>query len=319
LHANQAKLSGRIKPIKKIPEARRVDRYDELPSLEELQEMSTIETEKTPPPKGIAEGNNRKAEFRSQDGNEKELPLVPKAAKRPKEVIGIEKFRNLKKIVEDFDERGIFHQRKEIPIPRHVEIPDVPEVEDEEPRDSKDLSLSPDINFPPCKKSHKDEEIPQASEGEDETDELDEDWDIKIFESYLAPEECQKALEAKDSAVTKRHIDQPDGNHSGPTPKKQKLTTTEDFKSLSPPDDGETWPQLTLRGNWRGEEHREIPQENVECQPPGQPTFTREGGGRAESEKASEDDEYDELDSDDSMTARMDEVLAWAESHVMKE
>ncbi|KAA1133358.1 Sec63 [Puccinia graminis f. sp. tritici] len=312
-HANQPKLSGRIKPIKKIPEARRVDRHDELPSLEELQEMSTIETEKTCPPKGIAEGNTCKAEVRSQDGNEKELDLVLEAAKRPKEVVGIEKFRNMKKIVEDFDERGIFHQRKEIPIPPPVDLPDVTEVEDKEPRDLKSLPLSPDINFPPCNNSRNDEEIPQASEGEDETDELDEDWDIKIFESYLAPEESQKAMEAKESAVTKRQIDQPDGNHSGRTPKKQKLTTTEYFKSLSPPDNEENWPQHPSRDNSKD------PRENADYQPPRQPTFTREGEAQAESEKAPEDDEYDELDSDDSMMARMDEVLAWAESHVIKE
>ncbi|OAV98590.1 hypothetical protein PTTG_01783 [Puccinia triticina 1-1 BBBD Race 1] len=327
LQANQPKLSGRIKPIKKVPEAKRFDQHNDLPSLEELHEMSNEETEATHhqnvnSSKGMSdfrspEADRRKFDFRSRDDKEEEVAPVQKAAKGTKEAVGIEKFRNMKKIVEDFDERGIFRQQKQHPTPPPtktgpVGFPEVPlQLDDAEPRYSQVLSQSSDFNIQPPNSSHNNQEIPQASPEEEEIDELDEDWDIKIFEGYLAPQGSQESEES-----IKRHVDQPDGSQSGPTPKKRKMGATEDTENGS---EEEIGPRLESRASLKCEMDGEDRRDDANFPPPRKGTSTDMRENLADPESGTDHDEYDEFDGEDSMMATLDEVLAWAESHVMGE
>ena len=53
--------------------------------------------------------------------------------------------------------------------------------------------------------------------------------------------------------------------------------------------------------------------------PPRKGTSTDMRENLADPESGTDHDEYDEFDGEDSMMATLDEVLAWAESHVMGE
>ncbi|KAH9450619.1 hypothetical protein Pst134EB_018149 [Puccinia striiformis f. sp. tritici] len=319
--SNQPKLSGRIRPIKKVVAARRFDSDDNLPSLEELEEISIGESEeKQPEHKDKTQIVSPDAENSLQNRPCEKLTLpeesnlVPKAARRPTGPTSMEKFRNMKKIVEDFDERGIFRQRKDVSSPPCVAPPTIAEDELPQQKGSPTPSPSPRLNSPTPERNCVDQQISQVLSDGDETDELDEDWDLKIFEGYLAPA-SQEGGAIEES--TKRRVDQLDISPSIPTPKKLKPDAGNSLKPS--PDAEEIYPELGSNMNRKGDGHAQDQRENAEHQPFRQTPSTGDKEARPESDQGSHNDENDELDSDDSVMGTIDKVLAWAESHVVEE
>ncbi|KAI9628504.1 hypothetical protein H4Q26_018032 [Puccinia striiformis f. sp. tritici PST-130] len=293
--SNQPKLSGRIRPIKKVVAARRFDSDDNLPSLEELEEISIGESEeKQPEHKDKTQIVSPDAENSLQNRPCEKLTLpeesnlVPKAARRPTGPTSMEKFRNMKKIVEDFDERGIFRQRKDV--------------------------SSPPLNSPTPERNCVDQQISQVLSDGDETDELDEDWDLKIFEGYLAPA-SQEGGAIEES--TKRRVDQLDISPSIPTPKKLKPDAGNSLKPS--PDAEEIYPELGIEYEPEGRRTRTRSTRKRRASAFSPTPSTGDKEARPESDQGSHNDENDELDSDDSVMGTIDKVLAWAESHVVEE
>lgn len=387
-HTNKPQPSVRIKPTKKVRDDKRFDEYDGLPSLKELENMSgkglkekrlqnNDDVKEISPTAShslqiiprensrLPEGNNSKAEVRPQGETGQKLGLLSRSTDRQTEPVGLEKFRNSMKKVEDFDERGIFKKRKELPTRPQVEplnVPEVAELARREPRsrsgskkfrnstekvehldehdilkkrtelptrpqvdppndpevtelacrESQPRSHSPEISSQPAINSR---EIVAASRDEDEEDELDEDWDIKIFEGYLD----KGSQEAEES--TKRDVDQLDKKPAGPTPKKLKTGPTEDRQAPVSEND-ECWGGRYSTSYQTGGDHDEeyLPASEEDQLPRKSSLTNSRGDVRAHSDKApddDDDDDNDELESENSMIAAIDEVLAWAEAHVV--
>ncbi|PLW09799.1 hypothetical protein PCASD_18158 [Puccinia coronata f. sp. avenae] len=331
---NKPQPLGRLKPIRKVPNRPRFDQHNDLPSLKELEETSSeSKKESRSQHEDEVKGNSSMAacSLQIRPFNGSHLPEKSELqTQKEKEPVGIEKFRNLKTTIEDFDERGIFRQRKEPNARPQVKVPAGPERTELAPKNSESLSLSPEITVQAlspeitvrslspeitiqrAEDMHNDAEMPPVSRDEDEVDELDEDWDIKIFEGYLAP----GAKEAEESG-SKRHVDQLDRKPSGPSPKRVKAVQMEDWdKTQEPSRESEKYTAGAESSRyWTGAHNQKDARETADrrlsetCLP------TDDRKDRVEPEREAD---IDELDSDDSVDP-MDEFLAWAESHVIKE
>lgn len=277
-----------------LPGRRPLAAFDQ-PSEDKIQKDKSQELEK-----------DRKFETVSED----------ESIQKDEEVlVGLEKFRNHKKVLEDFDERRIFNQSKE-PLKLSGERSTLSQVRgfSNEPIDRMDQSSSsPSIFEPPPTKSSQDDLIgSQASTDKDETDELDEDWDIKIFEGYLAPDAEQANDSITLSQSAKRNIEQMGGREENMAPKRMKL------EQMPCPVGNHQCKTVEIERRGFGDEASKTnrPKDQADSKlSPAQPVEQPQGYDRMRSRMGNS--ASDDNDDDDELLAMVDEVMAWAESHVV--
>lgn len=223
---------------------------------------------------------------------------------------GIEKFRNKTQIVNDFDEKGIFQKRKELASP-HDPLELTQEGFVSQTKNLPTPSSSSYFQSAPTK--NKDEDVVHSPnpEDEDEIDELDEDWDMKIFEGYLPPNH-----EVVDAAHTsphfsKRNIEQLRGKQQHSSPKRPKVDLIR----------AESLVNDTLQ--YVNEDRSTLERENVKI---GVDEAIQSGSLKdlpigklhpkdTDSQEQGEHN-FDFEDESDPLMAMVDEVMAWAELHV---
>lgn len=252
-----------------LPGRRPLAAFDQ-PSEDKIQKDKSQELEK-----------DRKFETVSED----------ESIQKDEEVlVGLEKFRNHKKVLEDFDERRIFNQSKE-PLKLSGERSTLSQVRgfSNEPIDRMDQSSSSPSIF-----------------------ELDEDWDIKIFEGYLAPDAEQANDSITLSQSAKRNIEQMGGREENMAPKRMKL------EQMPCPVGNHQCKTVEIERRGFGDEASKTnrPKDQADSKlSPAQPVEQPQGYDRMRSRMGNS--ASDDNDDDDELLAMVDEVMAWAESHVV--
>ncbi|MBW0489662.1 hypothetical protein O181_029377 [Austropuccinia psidii MF-1] len=204
---------------------------------------------------------------------------------------GIEKFRNKLQGIQEFDEKRIFNERKNL-------LPTPPCKQTTPPYSPLEVLSESECTLPSVKVFAQTSQRSKSA-SEDEIDELDEEYDMRVFEGYLVEEPEQK-FEAPPQPAKRRHSSS-NKNHAAKCLKKTVTRKLEDPEACSHSASNDSSGAKLIKP--RPAISRDLSDLDRQSSKPGRlfetersPSLNTEGD-------------------DDPMMAIVDEVMAWAEAN----